>query len=52
MTLNKLPPGRDVVVAHSSDLHMDDDHTVQARGVVIVHMQVGAMRHDDVAAGR
>ena len=25
---------------------------VQARGVVIVHMQVGAVRHDDVAARR
>ena len=32
MTLNKLPPGRDVVVAHSSDLHMDDDHTARLHG--------------------
>jgi DNA repair exonuclease SbcCD nuclease subunit len=32
MIANRLPPGRDVVVAHSSDLHIDDDHTARLHG--------------------
>lgn len=32
MTLINLPPGRDIVVAHSSDLHVDDDHTARLHG--------------------
>ena len=32
MTLNTLPPDRDVVVAHSSDLHVDHDHTARLHG--------------------
>src|ERR1700730_6444186 len=32
MTLNTLPPNRDVVVAHSSDLHVDHDHTARLHG--------------------
>ncbi|HEY6254853.1 MAG TPA: metallophosphoesterase [Xanthobacteraceae bacterium] len=32
MTLNTLPLSRDVVVAHSSDLHVDDDHTARLHG--------------------
>lgn len=29
MIHNNLPPGRDLIVAHSSDLHIDDDHTAR-----------------------
>ncbi len=32
MNPNNLPPGRDVIVAHSSDLHVDDDHTARLHG--------------------
>jgi DNA repair exonuclease SbcCD nuclease subunit len=32
MTLKNLPPGRDFVVAHSSDLHVDHDHTARLHG--------------------
>jgi DNA repair exonuclease SbcCD nuclease subunit len=32
MTLKNLPPDRDVVVAHSSDLHVDHDHTARLHG--------------------
>jgi DNA repair exonuclease SbcCD nuclease subunit len=32
MIANRLPPGRDVIVAHSSDLHIDDDHTARLHG--------------------
>jgi DNA repair exonuclease SbcCD nuclease subunit len=32
MTLNNLPPARDLVVAHSSDLHVDHDHTARLHG--------------------
>ena len=32
MTLNSVPPERDIVVAHSSDLHVDDDHTARLHG--------------------
>jgi DNA repair exonuclease SbcCD nuclease subunit len=32
MNLMKLPPGRDLVVAHSSDLHVDHDHTARLHG--------------------
>jgi DNA repair exonuclease SbcCD nuclease subunit len=31
-TLNSVPPERDIVVAHSSDLHVDDDHTARLHG--------------------
>src|ERR1700716_3240289 len=32
MTLNTLPPARDLIVAHSSDLHVDHDHTARLHG--------------------
>src|ERR1700719_3351373 len=32
MTLKNLPPARDLVVAHSSDLHVDHDHTARLHG--------------------
>ena len=32
MSLMKLPPSRDLVVAHSSDLHVDHDHTARLHG--------------------
>jgi DNA repair exonuclease SbcCD nuclease subunit len=32
MISSSLPPGRDVVVAHSSDLHVDHDHTARLHG--------------------
>jgi DNA repair exonuclease SbcCD nuclease subunit len=32
MTLNSIPPGRELVVAHSSDLHVDHDHTARLHG--------------------
>src|SRR5579862_5994256 len=32
MTHSNLPQGRDVVVAHSSDLHIDHDHTARLHG--------------------
>ena len=32
MTLNDLPPTDDLVVAHSSDLHVDHDHTARLHG--------------------
>ncbi len=32
MNPNNVPPGRDVIVAHSSDLHVDDDHTARLHG--------------------
>src|ERR1700730_4093430 len=32
MTLKNLPPDRDVVVVHSSDLHVDHDHTARLHG--------------------
>jgi DNA repair exonuclease SbcCD nuclease subunit len=32
MTLNNLPPTRDLIVAHSSDLHVDHDHTARLHG--------------------
>jgi DNA repair exonuclease SbcCD nuclease subunit len=32
MNLTDLPPGRDVVVVHSSDLHIDHDHTARLHG--------------------
>src|ERR1700694_2011558 len=32
MTLENLPPTRDLVVAHSSDLHVDHDHTARLHG--------------------
>jgi DNA repair exonuclease SbcCD nuclease subunit len=32
MIHKNLPPGRDLIVAHSSDLHVDDDHTARLHG--------------------
>jgi DNA repair exonuclease SbcCD nuclease subunit len=32
MTLKNLPPTRDLIVAHSSDLHVDHDHTARLHG--------------------
>src|SRR6266852_245481 len=32
MTPNNLPPARDLIVAHSSDLHVDHDHTARLHG--------------------
>jgi DNA repair exonuclease SbcCD nuclease subunit len=32
MTLKNLPPARDLIVAHSSDLHVDHDHTARLHG--------------------
>src|SRR5580704_5819912 len=32
MSLMKLPPSRDLIVAHSSDLHVDHDHTARLHG--------------------
>jgi DNA repair exonuclease SbcCD nuclease subunit len=32
MTLNSLPPAHDLIVAHSSDLHVDHDHTARLHG--------------------
>jgi DNA repair exonuclease SbcCD nuclease subunit len=32
MTLENLPPARGLVVAHSSDLHVDHDHTARLHG--------------------
>jgi DNA repair exonuclease SbcCD nuclease subunit len=32
MTHSHLPQGRDVIVAHSSDLHVDHDHTARLHG--------------------
>src|SRR5438270_8142057 len=32
MLPNDVPPRRDVVVAHSSDLHVDHDHTARLHG--------------------
>jgi DNA repair exonuclease SbcCD nuclease subunit len=32
MTADTLPPGRDLIVAHSSDLHVDHDHTARLHG--------------------
>src|SRR5882672_9435233 len=32
MTLENLPPARDLIVAHSSDLHVDHDHTARLHG--------------------
>lgn len=32
MTPKNLPPARDLVVAHSSDLHVDHDHTARLHG--------------------
>src|SRR5450631_2975145 len=32
MTLKNLPPVRDLIVAHSSDLHVDHDHTARLHG--------------------
>ncbi len=32
MNLTHLPPARDLVVAHSSDLHVDHDHTARIHG--------------------
>jgi DNA repair exonuclease SbcCD nuclease subunit len=32
MTLKNLPPIRDLIVAHSSDLHVDHDHTARLHG--------------------
>jgi DNA repair exonuclease SbcCD nuclease subunit len=32
MISNRLPPGHDIIVAHSSDLHIDDDHTARLHG--------------------
>jgi DNA repair exonuclease SbcCD nuclease subunit len=32
MTADTLPPARDLIVAHSSDLHVDHDHTARLHG--------------------
>src|ERR1700680_1197802 len=32
MTLNNLPASRELIVAHSSDLHVDHDHTARLHG--------------------
>jgi DNA repair exonuclease SbcCD nuclease subunit len=58
MTHNTLPPDRDIVVAHSSDLHVDADHTARLHGgdgtaglACVLHAAAGAGADVVILAG-